>query len=85
MTWGSVSDLKYEGDGVITALGSGELARTLIEHGLIDHYRLFVHPLVLGTGKRLFRETSRLLPMRLRDCAATRTGILMLAYEIAGD
>ena len=50
---------------------------------LIDNYRLFVHPLVLGTGKRLLRETSRPLPMRLVDCASTSTGILMLNYEAA--
>jgi dihydrofolate reductase len=80
----SVSDLKSQGDGFITVLGSGELAQTLIEHRLIDDYQLFVHPLVLGTGKRLFRETSRPLPMRLLECAPTSTGILMLNYEAAG-
>jgi dihydrofolate reductase len=79
----SVNGLKSQGDGLITVLGSGELVQTLNEHGLIDHYRLFVHPLVLGTGKRLFRETSRPLPMRLVDCASTSTGILMLTYEAA--
>jgi dihydrofolate reductase len=80
----SVNDLKSQGEGVITVLGSGELAQTLIEHGLIDDYRLFVHPLVLGTGKRLFRETSHPLPLRLVDSAPTSTGILMLTYEVAG-
>jgi dihydrofolate reductase len=80
----SVNDLKSQGDGFITVLGSGELAHTLIEHGLIDDCRLFVHPLVLGTGKRLLRETSRPLPMRLVECAPTTTGILMLNYEVAG-
>ncbi|HWD85573.1 MAG TPA: dihydrofolate reductase family protein [Solirubrobacteraceae bacterium] len=80
----SVNDLKSEGDGVITVLGSGELTQTLIEYSLIDHYRLFVYPLVLGTGKRLFRETSHPLPMRLVDCATTSTGILILTYEVAG-
>ncbi|MGB9182662.1 MAG: dihydrofolate reductase family protein [Solirubrobacteraceae bacterium] len=79
----SVNDLKSHGDGFITVLGSGELAQTLIEHGLIDDYRLFVHPLVLGTGKRLFRETPHPLPMRLVECAPTSTGILMLSYEVA--
>jgi dihydrofolate reductase len=80
----SVNDLKSQGNGFITVLGSGELAQTMIAHGLIDDYRLFVHPLMLGTGKRLFRETSRPLPMRLVDCAPTSTGILMLNYEAAG-
>ena len=79
----AVRDLKAQGDGFITVLGSGELAQTLIEHALIDDYRLFLHPLVLGAGKRLFRRSSRPLPMRLVDCAQTRTGILMLTYEAA--
>jgi hypothetical protein len=48
---------------------------------LVDDYRLFVHPLVLGTGKRLFRGSSRPLPMRLVECTPTSTGILMLNYE----
>jgi dihydrofolate reductase len=80
----SVNDLKAQGDGFITVLGSGRLVQSLMEHGLIDQYRLFVHPLVLGTGKRLFREASRPIPMRLVDCAKTRTGVLMLNYESAG-
>jgi dihydrofolate reductase len=77
----SVNDLKHQGDGSITVLGSGDLVQTLIEHDLIDQYRLFVYPLVLGTGKRLFRETRRPLTMKLVDCTPTSTGILMLTYE----
>jgi dihydrofolate reductase len=77
----SVNGLKSEGDGFITVLGSGELVHSLAELGLIDQYQLFVHPLVLGTGKRLFRETSHPLSMRLVECASTSTGILMLTYE----
>lgn len=80
----SVNDLKHQDDGWITVLGSGELVQTLIGHRLIDRYRLFVHPLVLGTGKRLFRETRHPLPMRLVDCTPTSTGILMLTYEACG-
>lgn len=64
-------------------LGGGELARTLIEHSLVDVYRLFIHPLVLGTGKRPFHRTSRPLAMHLVDVAPTSTGILMLTYEAA--
>jgi dihydrofolate reductase len=77
----SVGSLKAEGDGGIAVLGSGVLAQTLIEHGLVDAYRLFVHPLVLGTGKRLFRHTPRPMPMRLVDCTPTTTGVLLLTYE----
>ncbi len=78
----AVNGLKSEGDGFITVLGSSALAQTLIEHRLIDDYRLFIHPLVLGTGKRLFRARSQPLPLRLVDCAPTRTGVLMLNYEL---
>jgi dihydrofolate reductase len=77
----SVNELKAEGEGAITVLGSGLLVQALIEHDLIDQYLLLVHPLVLGTGKRLFRQTSRPLPLRLMDCTPTPTGVVMLRYE----
>jgi dihydrofolate reductase len=79
----SVTDLKAEGDGTIALLGSGVLVQTLIENDLIDEYRLFIHPIVLGTGKRLFREAPRPLPMRLVDCTPTTTGVLLLSYQPA--
>jgi dihydrofolate reductase len=79
----SVSELKAEGDGTIAVLGSGVLVQTLIEHDLVDDYRLFLHPLVLGTGKRLFRQTARPLPMRLVECTPTTTGVLLLRYQPA--
>ncbi|MFZ0385334.1 MAG: dihydrofolate reductase family protein [Solirubrobacteraceae bacterium] len=77
----SVSDLKTQGDGTIAVLGSGVLVQALIENDLVDEYRLFVHPLVLGVGKRLFRQTPRPLPMRLVDCTPTTTGVLLLSYQ----
>jgi dihydrofolate reductase len=77
----SVNDLKQHGEGTIVVLGSGVLVQTLIEHGLIDEYQLFVHPLVLGTGKRLFRQTQRPIPLRLTGCTPTTTGVLLLSYR----
>ncbi|MGN6793482.1 MAG: dihydrofolate reductase family protein [Streptosporangiaceae bacterium] len=77
----SVRDLKENGDGGIVVLGSGVLVQTLVEHDLIDEYRIFVHPLVLGTGKRLFRETSQPLRLRLMKTAQTSTGVLLLTYQ----
>jgi len=77
----SVNELKAQGDGTIAVLGSGVLVQTLIENDLVDEYRLFVHPLVLGTGKRLFRQAPRPLPMRLIDCTPTTTGVLLLSYQ----
>jgi len=79
----AVNALKAQQDGTIAVLGSGVLVQTLIEHDLVDDYRLFVHPLVLGTGKRLFRQTPRPLPLRLVDCTPTTTGVLLLSYQPA--
>ena len=64
-------------------LGSGVLVQALIEHELVDDYRLFLHPLVLGTGKRLFQQTPRPLQLRLVDCTPTTTGVLLLSYQPA--
>jgi dihydrofolate reductase len=79
----SVKDLKAQGEGTIAVLGSGVLVQALIEHELVDDYRLFLHPLVLGTGKRLFRQTPRPLRLRLVDCTPTTTGVLLLSYQPA--
>jgi dihydrofolate reductase len=77
----AVRRLKSEGDGFVTVLGSGVLVQTLIAGELIDIYRIMLHPIVLGTGKRLFREYSRPLPLRLTGCTPTTTGVLLLTYE----
>jgi dihydrofolate reductase len=77
----SVNDLKQHGDGTIVVLGSGVLVQTLIEHDLIDEYQLFIHPLVLGAGKRLFRQTPRPIPLHLASCTPTTTGVLLLSYQ----
>lgn len=76
----SVDALKADGDGTIAVLGSGILAQTLIENGQVDVYRLFLHPLVLGTGKRLFRHASRPLRLRLVEATTTTTGVVLLTY-----
>ena len=81
----SVRDLKAGGDGVITVLGSGVLAQTLFANDLVDTYRIMLHPLVLGTGKQLFRGLTRPLRLRLVDCTPTTTGVLLLNYEREDD
>jgi hypothetical protein len=63
---------------------SGELVQTLIRHDLVDAYRLMIHPLVLGTGKRLFRDDSVATKLRLVDSKPTTTGVLILTYEPEG-
>jgi dihydrofolate reductase len=77
----AVRDLKAEGDGFMTVLGSGVLVQTLMAEELVDVYRIMLHPLVLGTGKRLFREYPNPLRLRLTDCTPTTTGVLLLTYE----
>jgi dihydrofolate reductase len=77
----SVAELKAEGEGTVAVLGSGLLVQALISADLVDEYRLFLHPLVLGTGKRLFRDTVRPLPLQLVDCTPTTTGVLLLSYR----
>lgn len=79
----SVDALKAQGEGTIAVLGSGVLVQTLIENEQVDEYRLFIHPLVLGSGKRLFRAYPRPLPLRLVDCTPTTTGVLFLRYAVA--
>lgn len=78
----AVGDLKSRGEGAVVVLGSGVLVQELIANDLVDGYHLFVHPLLLGTGKRLFREMDRPRRLRLVDCAQTSTGVLMLRYDV---
>jgi dihydrofolate reductase len=78
----AVGDLKSRGEGAIVVLGSGVLVQELIANDLVDGYHLFLHPLLLGTGKRLFRGMDRPRPLRLVDCTPTSTGVLMLRYDV---
>ncbi len=77
----AVQALKADGDGFVTVLGSGALVQSLIADELIDVYRIMLHPLVLGTGKRLFREYPNPVHLRLAAYTATPTGVLLLTYE----
>ena len=81
---GAVAALKEELDGNIVVLGSGQLARTLMEHDLVDEYGLTIHPLLLGPGKRLFDEASGMRAMRLVDSKATTTGVILATYRPEG-
>ncbi len=76
-----VSKLKQELDGEIVVLGSPQLARTLIEHDLVDELRLMIYPVVLGAGERLFGDTSDKKPVHLVDTQTVGDGIAILTYE----
>ena len=80
-----VSRLKQALDGEIVVFGSPQLARTLIEHDLVDELRLMISPVVLGAGARLFGETSDKKPMRLVDTRTVGDGIAILTYVAARD
>jgi dihydrofolate reductase len=78
-----VSKLKQRLDGDIVVHGSARLAQTLIEHDLVDELRLMVYPVILGTGKRLFGETSDKKRLQLADSKAVGDGITILIYRAA--
>jgi dihydrofolate reductase len=79
-----VAELKQGSGGDILVFGSGELVNTLMQHDLVDEYRLMIFPVVVGTGKRLFGEGGDTKSMRLVDAKTTSTGVAILTYEPAG-
>ena len=80
-----VAKLKQELDGDIVVYASYQLGRTLIEHDLVDELRLFVYPVVLGAGERLFGETSDKKPLRLVDTKTVGDGLVFLTYTFVRD
>jgi dihydrofolate reductase len=76
-----VSKLREHQDGEIAVHGSPQLVQTLLEHDLVDELRLMVFPVVLGSGKRLFGETSDKKPLRLTDSKMVGDGVAILTYE----
>jgi dihydrofolate reductase len=76
-----VARLKQEHEGDIVVHGSARLAQALLEQDLVDELRLMVFPVVLGTGKRLFAETSDKKPLRLVDSKVVGDGVAILTYE----
>ncbi|MET9349298.1 dihydrofolate reductase family protein [Streptomyces termitum] len=79
-----VAALKERLDGEIQVHGSGGLARTLLDHDLVDTLHLLVFPVVLGTGRRLFPEGSRPAAFRLVEAGATAAGVALHTYARAG-
>jgi dihydrofolate reductase len=78
-----VAKLKQDQDGDIVVHGSPRLVQTLIDHDLVDEFRLMVFPVVLGSGKRLFGETSDKKPLRLVDSKVVGDGVAILVYAPA--
>jgi dihydrofolate reductase len=78
---GAVAQLKQQPGGDLNVMGSGELIQTLMRHDLIDEYLLLIHPLVLGTGRRLFGDGGPPATLRLVDSTASTTGVLIATYQ----
>jgi dihydrofolate reductase len=78
-----VARLREEQSGDIVVHGSAQLVQALIEKDLVDELRLMVYPVVLGTGKRLFGDTSDKKRLRLSDSKTVGDGVTILVYEAA--
>lgn len=75
-----IAKLKAEDGKDLQVIGSGNLAGSLMELGLVDEFRLMIHPLVLGGGKRLFAEGLPRTPLRLLDSTTSSSGVLLVTY-----
>src|SRR5215211_1871135 len=69
----------------ITILGSGTLVRSLLKDGLLDELRLIVHPIILGSGKRLFEDEEDRKALKLVDSHTFATGVVYLTYRPADE
>jgi dihydrofolate reductase len=77
----AVAELKRRSDGDLTVLGSGGLVQSLRRRDLIDEYMLLIHPLVLGTGRKLFPDGGPPAELRLDDTVTTTTGVIIATYH----
>jgi dihydrofolate reductase len=76
----AIAELKESVDRDVVILGSGELVRSLMPTGLIDRYVLSIHPLVLGTGQRLFVDGGPPEDLELDGCRTTATGVMIATF-----
>jgi dihydrofolate reductase len=80
-----VAELKRKPGRELQVHGSGALAGTLMQHDLIDEYRLLTYPVVLGKGRRLFAEGAKPVAMRLVDSRTTDAGVAINVYQPVGE
>jgi dihydrofolate reductase len=80
-----IAALKKEDGPELQVHGSGNLIQTLLRHNLVDQYRLWVFPLVIGSGKRLFADGTIPSGLKLADSKLSTTGVMIGTYEPAGD
>jgi dihydrofolate reductase len=79
----AVAELKQQPGGDLGVLGSGMLVRSLMQGGLVDEFVLMIHPLVLGTGRRLFADGGAFAELQLTDTTTTTTGVVIATYRAA--
>jgi dihydrofolate reductase len=79
----AVQELKAADGGDLLVYGSGDLVDELTRHRLIDEYRLMVHPVLVGNGKKLFETIAETVPLKLEDVQATDTGVTVTTYALA--
>jgi dihydrofolate reductase len=79
----AVAELRAGSGADIGVLGGGELVQALMRRGLVDAYVLVIHPLVLGSGRRLFADGGAPAALRLVDSTTTTTGVIVASYEPA--
>lgn len=79
-----IEKLKEEEGPDLWVWGSGNLIQTLLEHHLVDRMHLWIHPITIGTGKRLFAEGTQAEGFKLVDSKIGTTGIILATYEPAG-
>jgi len=79
----TVAALKNDPGVDLTILGSGELVRSLVRCNLIDQFILLIHPLVLGSGQRMFGDDGTLAKFTLTESVPTTTGVIIATYERA--
>jgi dihydrofolate reductase len=77
----AITDLKQEPGGDILLYGSGDLLNSLIGHDVIDEYRIMVFPVLLGSGKRLFKDASNTTHLELVDTRTFESGVTVLTYR----
>jgi dihydrofolate reductase len=78
-----VAALKEEDGGDLLVIGSSELVQSLLEHGLVDGFRLVIDPLLVGGGKRVFPDDGELRPLQLVEHEVTSTGAIIATYALA--
>jgi dihydrofolate reductase len=79
----TVAELKVQPGPGLVVLGSGELVRSLLQANLVDELALSIHPLVLGSGQRLFTEAGPFRKLQMVSAKPTTTGVILATYRPA--